>query len=204
MSDPESAENDIRPGDNSIYAGDGTPWQVIYAGFMGLALCAFGLFGGIYLLNTRDELILRVGGIASIVLALGVGASCTALLTGARWSLLVCRIFALAALVGLAAGIVGEIFTWVRLSNRIKDTEMIESRLDKEKRVAAASQQADERAKLPEINAKYNENRAKWMQLNADMRNTRLLVFFLAVGGLLCGMTAGLLFRPAVGRYCTR
>ena len=196
-------EDHVPQPDHAI-TGDGTPWQVIYAGFMGLTLCAFGLFGGVYLLNTIKGLVLRIGGGAAVILALGIGVSCTALLTGARWSLYVCRGFALVALVGLIVGISCEVYSWVNLSNAITQLDREESTLDKDMLTATTAGESRDKEKVQVLRRQYDTNRRAWRQQTAKLQSTHLLVFFLGVGVLLCGTMAGLLFRPTVRRYCWR
>ena len=84
-------------------ATEGVPWQIIYTAFLGVTLCAFGIYAGMYLLHGAPGWKEIVGGVAVLVISLGVAASFVALFTGAGWALIVCRTFVFLTVLALAA-----------------------------------------------------------------------------------------------------
>ncbi|HUW57819.1 MAG TPA: hypothetical protein VMZ92_14355 [Planctomycetota bacterium] len=86
-------------------ATEGVPGKLIYTAFLGVTLCAFGIYGGLYLLHGATGWLRVTGGILVLVVSVGVAASFVALLTGAAWALVVCRVFLVLAVAALAAGL---------------------------------------------------------------------------------------------------
>ncbi len=95
-------------------ATDGVPWQIIYTAFLGVTLCAFGIYAGMYLLHGAPGWKEIVFGIAVLVISLGVAASFVALLAGAGWALIVCRTFVILTFLALAADVVYAVVLVVR------------------------------------------------------------------------------------------
>ena len=87
-------------------ATEGLPWQIIYAAFLGVGVCAMGILGAAYLLHSASGRWGVAVGVAALVAALGVGTAFVALLAGASWALMTCRAFMSAASVLAAAGLV--------------------------------------------------------------------------------------------------
>ena len=95
-------------------ATEGVPWQIIYTSFLGVTLCAFGIYAGMYLLHGTPGWKEIVLGVAVLVISLGVAASFVALLTGAGWALIVCRTFVILAVLALAVEVVYAVVRVVR------------------------------------------------------------------------------------------
>ena len=95
-------------------ATEGVPGKLIYTAFLGVMLCALGVYGGLYLLHGATTWMRVAGGISVLVVSLAVAASFVALLTGAAWALLVCRVFLLLAVVVLAAALAGALTVTLR------------------------------------------------------------------------------------------
>ena len=87
-------------------ATEGLPWQIIYAAFLGVGVCAMGILGAAYLLHTASGRWGVAVGVAALAAVLGLGTAFVALLAGASWALMTCRVFMSGAGVLAAAGLV--------------------------------------------------------------------------------------------------
>jgi len=86
-------------------ATEGLPWQVIYAAFLGVGVCAMGILGAAYLLHSASGWLDVALGVAALAGVLGLGTAFVALLAGASWALMTCRVFLSAASVLAVAGL---------------------------------------------------------------------------------------------------
>jgi len=86
-SEPTEPVRDLKPN-----VHEGVPWQIIYASFLGVTLCAFGIYGGMALLNADLGWAGALGGVTGIIVAIGVATAYVALMTAVSWSIIVCRI----------------------------------------------------------------------------------------------------------------
>jgi len=98
------------PRDSKYDAGEGVPWQIIYAAFLGIMLCCFAFYGGLALVNGGLGRGAVAAGTATIFVSLALATCHGALLTGVWWSIVVCRIsmplFAAASLAALVWGVI--------------------------------------------------------------------------------------------------
>jgi hypothetical protein len=107
--------------DSKYDSSEGVPWQVIYAAFLGVTLCSFALYLGMYLANGQFSAAVTAAGVAVIVLSAALALCYAALLPGLWWAIIVCRIsmplFAAAALIAFVWGVIDAVgaITW-RLS----------------------------------------------------------------------------------------
>jgi hypothetical protein len=118
MSDP-SVQNE----QDEVPSVAGIPWQIIYTAFMGLAICALGIFCGLALMNAPGDWKVTLAGVAVIVLALVMGISSGAMLAGASWGLWPFRILVALGLVGLAFRLAQAIDVLNTTSNELEYTQ---------------------------------------------------------------------------------
>jgi len=110
--------SDLPSRDSRADAGEGVPWQIIYAAFLGVMFCSFGIYGGMYLANADLGPGGTAGGAGVILVSLALATCYGALMTGVWWSIVVCRIsmplFAAASLVACVWGLIDALagVTW--------------------------------------------------------------------------------------------